>query len=560
MEIRIFLKKRVEEALIELFGAQSVIAAGGIILDIPKNRQFGSFSTNAAFIVSKKLGQPPLEIAGRIRETMQSALKQDAVFSEKVEKITVEAPGFINFFLSKSYLTELLRQINEEKDDFGRLKLGKGAGVHMEFVSANPTGPLNVAHGRQAAFGDSLANILEFAGYKVHREYYLNDEGVQINILGESVRARYLQALGIDARFPELGYQGKYIESLSRKVAEKYGRQFIEDNKDNRAFFSQFAQNSILDEIKEDLRAFGVEFNQWFSQKSLNETGSIDKVLAFLKEKEFVYEKEGAWWLASTRFGDDKDRVVIKSDGSWTYITPDIAYHQTKFQRGFSQMINIWGPDHHGYIPRMKAAISALGYSPESVSFLIAQLVSLASADQIIPMSTRMGQYVSLADILRAVGKDAARFFFLMRKRDSHLQFDLELAKKQSLDNPVYYIQYAYARILNILKFAQDPANTRETPQVKELVLLDTPEETMLIQTLIQFPMIVESCALNLEPHGLTVYLQELAGAFHHYYEKHRVVTDNAALTQARLFLINAVRIVLNNSLRLLSISAPEKM
>ena len=528
-----------------------------ITLDSPKDKRFGDFSANVALILARKLKEPALEIAKAISEILHKELTQSAL-KDKIEKIEVKAPGFINFFLSKACLYEILAEINRKKSNFGRLKTGRGRNVHIEFVSANPTGPLNVAHGRQAAFGDTLANLLGFSGYRVTREYYLNDEGLQIDLLGESVRAKYLGLLGVSSPFSDSGYRGRYINELASVLAQRYGSRFVKNSKKNLLFFSNFAYGEILKKIKKDLNDFGVNYNHWFSQKGLNKTGKITKVLKHLKKKGFLYQKEGAWWLSSTKFGDDKDRVVIKSDSKTTYIAPDIAYHETKFKRGFSSMINVWGPDHHGYIPRMKAAISALGYEADRVSFLIVQLVSLFKADKIIPMSTRAGQYVSLAEIIRAVGKDVARFFFLMRKRDSHLHFDLELARKQSLENPVYYVQYAHARILNILKFTKE----RNMPFTKNsnLSLLDKPEELNLIQALSKFPSVVESCTLSLEPHRITTYLQELAKDFHHYYEKHKVVSGDSGLTQARLFLVNAVRVVLNNGLRLLAISAPEKM
>ena len=531
-----------------------------IILDTPKFKNFGDYSSNIALVLGQRMGKPSLEIAHNIQEALQEELSRSSL-SKQIEKIEVKGPGFLNFFLNKSCLYEILIEIRKKRKNFGRVKLGKGRKVHLEFVSANPTGPLNVAHARQAAFGDTLAKLLEFSGYKVNREYYLNDEGVQIDLLGESLRANYLTLLGIPTKFPTSGYRGKYIDDLAGQFLQKYGRRFIKQNEERLSFFSRFAYSEILREIKKDLKLFGVNYDSWFSQKKLNKSGRILKALELLKKKGFLYQKEGAWWLATTKFGDDKDRVVIKSDSKFTYISPDIAYHQTKYRRKFCKMINVWGPDHHGYIPRLKAAIQALGYDARRLSVLIVQLVSLSSADKIIPMSTRLGQYTSLHDIIQAVGKDAARFFFLMRKRNSHLRFDLELAKKQSLENPVYYIQYAHARTLNILKFAK----TAKIQLVNcnrnlDLSLLNQPEESSLIQRLGKFPSVVEFCTLNLEPHRITTYLQDLAKDFHHYYEKHKVVTKNLALTCARLVLVDAARVVLKNGLSLLTISAPEKM
>jgi len=554
-DIRLLLKKAIKNTS----GLSGLKGMPAIVLDSPKLKKFGDISCNIALELAHRLGEPSLEIAQQIEKTLQENIKSPT-FKDKIEKVEVKGPGFINFFLSKQYLYGVLLEINKKKASYGRSTLGRGRRVHIEFVSANPTGPLNVAHGRQAAFGDTLANVLDFCGYKVTSEYYLNDEGVQVDLLGESLRAKYLKLLGKPSEFPTSGYQGKYIDELANVLEQKYKQKLIKNAQNNLAFFSGFACKKILSEIKEDLENFGVKFNSWFSQMSLSKSGKIKKSLETLKKKGFIYEKDGAWWLATTKFGDDKDRVVVKSDSNLTYISPDIAYHRTKYERGFSKMINIWGPDHHGYIPRIKAAMSALGYDEKRLEVLIVQLVSLAKADQIIPMSTRAGQYISLHEIIQAVGKDAARFFFLMRKRDSHLQFDLELAKKQSLENPVYYIQYAHARILSILKFAQESLGRKINYRSVDLSLLDKPEELSLIQVLRKFPSLVESSAEALEVHRITVYLQELAKNIHHYYEKHRAVVDDLELTRARLFLLDTARIVLNNSLSLLSVSAPEKM
>lgn len=558
------IKTRIENLLKRVIKEDKELTRGDQLtnatLDTPKSKKFGDYSSNIALVLAQRLAKPPLEIAQRLKEALEKKLSCWSLSGE-ISKIEVAGAGFINFFLSKSCLYEILLQIRKRKDNFATAKTGSGKKVHIEFVSANPTGPLNVAHGRQAAFGDTLANLFQFLGYQVTREYYLNDEGVQIDTLGDSLRAKYQQLLGISAEFPSSGYRGKYIDDLASEFLQKYGNRFAKTDKKDRTFFSCFATSKILEGIKKDLAAFGVKFDSWFSQRQLNQTGKIKKALTLLKVKGYLYQKEGAWWLATTRFGDDKDRVVIKSDLSLTYIAPDIAYHQTKFKRGFSQMINIWGPDHHGYIARLKAAVSALGYDSEQLRVLVVQLVSLSSAEKIIPMSTRMGQFVSLHDIIEAVGKDAARFFFLMRKRDSHLHFDLELAKKQSLENPVYYIQYAHARISNILKFAKTAKTGNPSFNHKvDLSLLNKPEELSLIQSLRDFSSVIEFCVSNLEPHRMTVYLQDLAKEFHQYYEQHKVVTEDLKLTCARLVLIDATRIVLKNGLRLLCISAPEKM
>ncbi len=555
----------IEQALIQLLqksvektrALKALRLTGQISLETPKDKRFGDFSSSIALALGRKINRAPLELAQELKQVLEGQLKQSKLKAE-VKRVEIKGPGFINFFLSQACLYQTLVAIRKQNRRFGCNTAGKGKKVLIEFVSANPTGPLTVAHGRQAALGDSLGNVLEFSGYKVAREYYLNDEGVQINILGNCLRVKYLRLLGIEEQFPEAGYQGKYIDDLAQMFFKKYARRFAKDGSKNLGFFSDFAVNKILAGIKNDLKQFSVEFDSWFSQKKLSRQGKVKRALDALRENNFLYQKEGAWWLKTAQFGDDKDRVVIKSDSSLTYIAPDIAYHQNKYKRGFSRIINIWGPDHHGYIARLKAAVSALGYNPEILTVLTAQLVSLSSADKIIPMSTRLGQFVSLHDILAAIGKDAGRFFFLMRKRDSHLQFDLELAKKKTLENPVFYIQYAHARIISIIKRAAEKG-LKPRGQV-QLTLLDQPEELILIQTLGKFPEVVDNCAAHLEPHRITVYLQALARDFHHYYEKHKVVTEDKDLSRARLALVDAAGTVFRSGLRLLAVSSPEKM
>lgn len=559
MRLEDYIKGLLLEAIKKSKGLSDLKQIPAIDLACPKNKQFGDFSTNLAMVLAKMLNRAPQEIAQEIIRALDKQ-RTAAGIAEKIERIEVKGAGFINFFLTKSSLHEVLREIIRKRNNFGRSNLGQAERVHIEFVSANPTGPLNVAHARQAAFGDTLARVFEFSGYKVHREYYLNDQGTQIDLLGDSLCAKYRQLLGISAEFPSSGYRGRYIDDLAGILVRRYGGRLARGKKLKRDFFCRFATGKILQEIKKDLIGFGVRYKSWFSQKSLSQSGKIKKVLAHLEKKGFLYQKEGAWWLATTRFGDDKDRVVIKSDSTFTYIAPDIAYHQSKFKRNFKRMINIWGPDHHGYIGRLKAAVIALGYDAGYVSFIIVQLVSLSSADKVIPMSTRLGQYVSLSDIVGAVGKDVARFFFLMRKRDAHLHFDLELAKKQSMENPVYYIQYAHARCLNILKYGRGNKRPKSSGMNLLLPLLDKPEELRLIQALHRFPGIVEQCVNNLEPHKLTTYLQDLAKCLHRYYERHRVVCRDRNLSCARLILVEATRIVLSSGLRLLAISVPEKM
>ncbi|NQT00130.1 MAG: arginine--tRNA ligase, partial [Candidatus Omnitrophica bacterium] len=412
------IKARIEQLLKKVVSEEKdlclALKSHKITLDTPKLKQFGDYSSNLSLVLSKSLNKPALEIAQQLQCSLQKQLVR-AKLKSQIEKIEVKGAGFINFFLSRDCLYEILLEIRKKGSSFGRLKQGSGKTVHLEFVSANPTGPLNVAHARQAAFGDTLASLMQFANFRVIREYYLNDEGTQIDILRDSVRAKYLKLLGLEAKFPASGYQGKYIDDLAAQIRQRYGSRLIKENPKNLSFFARFAYSKILEGIKKDLQRFGVRFDRWFSQKSLAKQGKITKAISLLKAKGFLYQQEGAWWLRSTKFGDDKDRVVIKSDATLTYIAADIAYHQVKFKRNFSQIINIWGPDHHGYIARLKAAVAALGFDQNLLTVLIVQLVSLSSAEKIIPMSTRRGEFVSLHDIIQAVGKDVARFFFLMR-------------------------------------------------------------------------------------------------------------------------------------------------
>ncbi len=520
----------------------------GIYLEVPKEERFGDFSTNVAMRLRKELESPPLDIAGKIVEE----LKKICGKSKEIEDIKVERPGFINFYISNTVVWDGLKEIVNQGEKFGRLSSGKGKKVQIEFVSANPTGPLTVAHGRQAAVGDSLARIMESCGYKVTREYYLNDEGVQMGLLGKSVEARYRELAGEKVDFPEGGYKGEYIKEIAGKIRGKKG---IDKGDVHRDFFTEYAYKEIFRGIKKDLADFGVEFDEWYSQKKLSASGKIKKALGILKDRGFLYEKDGATWFESTRLGDDKDRVVIKNDSSYTYLAPDIAYHKEKFEKGYERIINIWGPDHHGYVNRVKAACQALGFDKAALSILISQLVTLYRDKKPVRMSTREGDFVTLREVIDEVGKDAGRFFFIMRRTDSHLDFDLELAKSKTMDNPVYYIQYAHARISSIIEFSK---NTKA--DLGNLDLLDKPREIEIIKRLMQYPKTIEASARNLEPYTLLAYLQELASLFHSYYDAHRIVTDDKVITKTRISLIKAIKTVLSSGLTLLGVAAPEKM
>lgn len=521
------------------------------LLEEPKEKSFGDISSPCALKLASFLKRPPRQIAQEIVSSLNAEISAGEL-KNLIEKIDIAGAGFINFYLSKEYFHSHLKEIHNSKDFFSFPEKGS-QNLLIEFVSANPTGPLSVAHGRQAAVGDVLAGILRFLGYKVTREYYLNDEGNQINILGKSIALRIKELQGEKIDFPEDHYQGEYIIDLAKELLQlsAVSCQLSTDN------CRAYGVKRILEIIREELEDFGVSFDSWYSQAVLQKSGKIERVIADLREKGFVYDQEGAAWFSSTKFGDDKDRVIIKSDGSYTYLAPDIAYHQDKFKRGFNRLINLWGPDHHGYIPRMKAAVEALGQSRDSLNVIIVQLASLFRDGKSVSMSTRKGEYVTLRQVIDEVGPDAARFFFIMRRTDSHLDFDLELAKKQSAQNPVYYVQYSYARICNIL--ANSNAGL-EAVKEADLSLLKETEEIALLKALHGFKQSLRIVEVQLDPYNLTVYLQELAESFHRFYDKHRVLVEDSKLRDARLSLILGCKEILSSGFGLLGIKAPEKM
>lgn len=540
-----------------------------LYLDLPKDNRFGDLSTNLALKLSRLLKQSPHEVAARIVAHIKKCLERSPL-KDYVKEIKVEGVGFINFYLTEDFFYEQLKTLIQEGKNSIKTNFGKKRRVLIEFVSANPTGPLSIAHARLGVVGDVLANILDFLGFRVKREYYLNDEGNQIDILGESVELRLKELSGQNIEFPSDYYQGEYIYDIARKVKKSLpdGRQ----EKSKVKSLKDYAVKYILKIIKKDLDDFGIKFDYWYSQKKLRKTGKIKRTLDLLKRRIFVYEQDDALWFKSSHFGDDKDRVVVKSDGSYTYLAPDIAYHKDKFKRGFSWLINLWGPDHHGYINRLKAAVKALGKSEDSLSIIIVQLASILKEGKPLHMSTRRGQYLTLREVLDEVGSDVARFFFLMRRTSSHLDFDLDIARKQTPENPVYYVQYAHARISSILRNAELSACRRKTSQrhyirhshlkIKDidLTVLKEKEEMDLIKKLWQFSYILNICLNTLDPYMLTVYLQELSESFHRFYDIHRVLGQDKIKTLARLALIEATRIVLVTALELLGISRPESM
>ncbi|MDP2905610.1 MAG: arginine--tRNA ligase [Candidatus Omnitrophota bacterium] len=533
----------IEESLKGLGMSMSVRPA---YLDLPGDPRFGDLSTNIALQLSKQVSRPPRDIASDMVAAIKKRLAESPA-GVLVEDIRIEGPGFINFYLSPNYFYSEILEIVRTQGEALKSAKGKSLPVLIEFVSANPTGALSVAHARQAAVGDALASILDFMGFKVTREYYLNDEGNQINILGNSVELRMKELAGEKIDFPEDHYQGDYIYDIA-KVAKAGLPQGIE--------LRDFAAGFILDVIRKELDDFGVKFDSWYSQKELGKRGLIEDALDYLKKQGFVYTEDGATWFKSTQFGDDKDRVVIKSDGAYTYLAPDIAYHREKYRRGFKWLINFWGPDHHGYINRLKAAVEALGNPKDSLSIIIVQLATIYRDGKQLHMSTRKGQYITLREVLDEVGKDAARFFFMMRRTASHLDFDLDIAKKHSSENPVYYVQYAHARICSILKNSPAASGACDI----DLSVLKEKEELALLKKIWQFYSVLDICLATQDPYMLTVYLQALAESFHKFYDLHRVLGTDDKLTRARVTLIEAVKIVIASGLGLLGVSRPESM
>ena len=520
-------------------------------LEIPREKAHGDFATNVAMLLSKENRKAPRQIA-------QIILDNFANIQQYVEKIEIAGPGFINFYLGTVWLYEVLPLVIKEDKRYGCSDLGQGKRIQVEFVSANPTGLLHMGNARGAALGDSLCNVLTAAGYEVTREFYINDAGNQIENFGKSLEARYLQLLGQEADFPEEGYHGEdIIETVKNIIAEEGDKYLQVETELRREFLIQKALEEKINNIKRDLARFGVEYDVWFSEQSLHDSGAITQTIQELQHKGLVYEKEGALWFRTTELGEEKDEVIVRSNGLATYFAADIAYHKNKFERGFEKVINIWGADHHGHVARMKGAMEALGYDPDNLQVILMQLVRLFRGGEIVRMSKRSGQYITLSELIDEVGRDAARFFFVMRSPDSHLEFDLDLAKKESADNPVYYVQYAHARINSILLASPEKL---AQPEDVDFTLLKEEAELALIRKIAEFPDEIEGVALSYEPHHLTRYAHELASLFHSFYNSCRVLTDEQDLRRARLYLVNAARITLRNVLLLLGVSAPEKM
>ncbi|CAG5087640.1 Arginyl-tRNA synthetase [Thermobacillus xylanilyticus] len=550
------IHQRVKDAIADAAVAAGIAARDELpafVVEVPKDKAHGDLATNAAMQLTRLAKRNPRQIAEAILEHLDRG-------ATMIESAEIAGPGFINFRLDKSYLYPVIGEVLRAGESYGRVNIGRGQKVQVEFVSANPTGSLHLGHARGAAVGDALCNVLDFAGYDVTREYYINDAGAQVTNLAKSIEARYRQQLGLEAEMPEDGYYGEDIIGFAKELAEKEGDRLLSLPDDERLrFFREYGLTRELDKIRRDLERFRVKFDNWFSETSLYETGQVEAAVEALRERGMVYEEDGAVWLESTRFGDDKNRVLVKQDGSYTYLTPDIAYHRDKFRRGYDRLINIWGADHHGYIPRMKAAMAALGHDPDRLVVLIAQMVSLYQNGEKVKMSKRTGKAVTMEDLMDEVGVDAIRYFFTMRSMDSHLDFDMDLAVSTSNDNPVYYVQYAHARICSIFRQAEEQGIAVDHDKA-DLTRLTAEAEFELLRKLGELPQEVADAAEAYAPHRLIRYVYELASQFHSYYKAERVITDDAAQTGARLALLAAVRTVIANVLRLIGVSAPERM
>ena len=564
---------------------QSIITPK-ITIDRARDPQHGDFASNLAMVLAKPAGLNPRLLA----EKIIAELPEDPA----VTKVEIAGPGFINFFINPNAQFQIIKQIHDLGQQFGESKVGAGKKVQVEFVSANPTGPLHVGHGRGATYGSVVADLLQAVGFKVDREYYVNDAGRQMDILATSIWLRYLEECGEVVPFPSNGYRGDYIREIAGEIFQKAAKDYCkpanavieaisadepeggdkEEHIDaliNRAktllgpehydYIFTVGLNHILGDIKEDLAEFGVDFKEWFSERQLMENGAVEDTLQRLRDAGYLYEKEGATWFASSKLGDEKDRVVIRDNGQTTYFASDIAYHINKLDRGYDQIINIWGADHHGYVPRVKAALQALGADPEKLKVLLVQFAVLYRGKEKIPMSTRSGEFVTLRQLRNEVGKDAARFFYAMRRAEQHLDFDLKLATSKTNENPVYYVQYAHARVCSVLRQLDEKGWNRDLQKgMENLEKLTEEHEISLVSTLSRYEEALEKAALQYEPHQLILYLRELANEFHTYYNAHQFLVEDTVLRNARLNLISAVKQVLANGLDLLNVNSPESM
>ena len=582
------LRQIIKTALTQLISQKSLpeLVLPEIQIDRTKDKSHGDFACNIAMMLARQAKMNPRQIATLLVEELPE--------TKFITQVDIAGPGFINFTLSADAAQEIVKTVLQAGEQFGQSQLGAGKSVQVEFVSANPTGPLHVGHGRGAAYGSAVSNLLSTAGFKVHREYYVNDAGRQMDILATSVWLRYLEACGEKLVFPSNGYKGDYVLTIANDIKTEQGDTFVkavadvfesvaadepaggdkeqhiddliakaQDLLGDEAYRQVFdaGLQSILSEIRQDLSDFGTDYEEWFSERSLMERGVVDKVITQLKAVDMLYEQGGAWWFRSTQFGDEKDRVVVRNNGQTTYFASDIAYHLNKYQRGFDTVIDIWGSDHHGYIPRVKASLAAAGEDVERLKVLLVQFAVLYRGSEKVAMSTRSGQFVTLRELREEVGKDAARFFYVLRSADQHMDFDLELAKSQSNDNPVYYVQYAHARVCSVFRELSERGLAWDKAEGEQALSRLTEEHEQAIMSMLsRYPEVINSAAVNYTPHLLAHYLMDLARDFHTYYNAHQFIVDDHELSQARLTLITAVKQVISNGLGVLGVSAPGTM
>ena len=568
--------------VLESEGMVIAVKKDDIKIEYSRDPSHGDFASNLAMVLAKTHNCNPRELANRITENLPK--------SDLIKRTEIAGPGFINFFLNQNSYQSVVLDILEKGDTYGNSKIGNNQSTLIEFVSANPTGPLHIGHGRGAAYGAAIVNLLKKTGFNIHCEYYVNDSGRQMDILTVSTWIRYLQQHDKEICFPESAYKGNYIIDIAADLKNKYANKFVTPHKDildlldtkeeadikidklikhcasvlggkNYRLILETCLDSILSSIKNDLNEFGVEFNNWYSEYSLLKNNSVNQCIAKLNDKSWIYQKDGAKWFRSSKLGDEKDRVLERENGQKTYFASDIAYHLSKFERGYKKIINIWGADHHGYIERVKASMKALDYPPEAITILLVQFATLFRGKEKLQMSTRSGEFITLKELIKEVGKDAARFFYIMRKNEQHLDFDLELAKSESNDNPVYYIQYAHARICSVFRQMNEKGYTFfQSKKLSDLSTLTEDHEIKLLRSLAKYPDVIESAAVSFEPHQLAYYLKDLANDFHTYYNVNQFLVKDDLIRNARLSLIDATRQVIKNGLLQLGVSSPEEM
>lgn len=541
------LKQRIKEIIFCALNNLNIeFNLDDIMVEVPKNRDNGDFSSNIAMQLAKVLKDNPRNIAEKIVDEISKN-------TNEIEKVETAGPGFINIYLNNEYVFSGISEIIKKEDNYGSSNIGNNKKIDIEFVSANPTGILHLGTARGAAYGSNLANIMSFAGFDVTKEYYINDAGNQINNLGMSLKERYKEACGLEYNMPEDGYYGSEIIDLANKVKDKYNTEKLDSDIE---FFKKTAVDYLLNIIKTDLSNFGVTFDVWTSEKDIRAKGRIEESLDILDKKGLVFKKDDALWLKTTVYGDDKDRVLVKSDGSYTYLVPDIAYHLDKFDRGFDYLIDVFGADHHSYVSRLKASIEALGYDKDKLEVRLLQMVRLLRDGNIVKMSKRTGGNITISELVDEIGCDSARYFFATRSLDGQMDFDINLALKKSNENPFFYVGYAHARICSILNDAKEK-NLKINCNIKDAIDADS---KALILKVYEFTDVIESAALKKEPHLITNYVYELASMFHNYYGKHRILTDDVNISEQRLGIIKSVGITINNALRLIGVKAPSKM